>query len=111
MSGLDPTEAQFPAIELGISEARAKGQDVKTDDGYAYEEKRADSEISEEDDGLGPAPTDEELATLRRVRGPINVATFLIGFIELAERFSYYGCTVVVSLAHRATDPRKEKFR
>ncbi|GAA5979350.1 hypothetical protein JCM10908_002891 [Rhodotorula pacifica] len=96
MSGLDPTEAQMPAIAHDISESIAHNKDTKLDDGYAYEEKRAESDITEEeDDGLPPAPTEEEKLTLRRVRGPINFASFLIGFIELAERFSYYGCTVV----------------
>lgn len=41
------------------------------------------------------APTTEELATLRRVPNHIPAKLFTIAFIELCERFSYYGCTVV----------------
>ena len=96
MSGLDPTEAQMPAIAHDIADSIAHNKTEKTDDSYVYEEKRAGSDMTvDEDDGLPPAPTEEEKQTLRRVRGPINFASFLIGFIELAERFSYYGCTVV----------------
>lgn len=40
-------------------------------------------------------PTEEELATLRRVADGIPWNAFLIALIELAERFSYYGSTVV----------------
>lgn len=44
--------------------------------------------------GLIP-PTDEEKKTLRRVHGKLNWNTYLIAYVELAERFSYYGATVV----------------
>lgn len=40
-------------------------------------------------------PTPEEMATLRRVPNHIPLKLFTIAFIELCERFSYYGCTVV----------------
>lgn len=40
-------------------------------------------------------PTIEELATLRRVPNHIPLKLFTIAFIELCERFSYYGSTVV----------------
>ncbi|KAF4965884.1 hypothetical protein FSARC_6354 [Fusarium sarcochroum] len=43
----------------------------------------------------GQFPTAEELATLRRVSNKIPLKLFSIAFIELCERFSYYGCTVV----------------
>jgi len=41
------------------------------------------------------APTDEELKTLRRVPAKINFGAYTIAFVELAERFSFYGTTVV----------------
>ncbi|KAI0037174.1 peptide transporter PTR2A [Vararia minispora EC-137] len=41
------------------------------------------------------APTEEELNTLRHVPDRVNWATYLIAFIEMAERFSFYGSTVV----------------
>ncbi|KAF7560215.1 hypothetical protein G7046_g3923 [Stylonectria norvegica] len=40
-------------------------------------------------------PTDEELRTLRRVSGKIKWAMFTIAFVELCERFSYYGSSVL----------------
>ena len=40
-------------------------------------------------------PTDEELKTLRHVPGRIPFEAMTIAFIELCERFSYYGTTVV----------------
>ncbi|RBQ75631.1 hypothetical protein FVER53590_07951 [Fusarium verticillioides] len=43
----------------------------------------------------GQFPTAEELDTLRRVPNKIPIKLFSIAFIELCERFSYYGSTVV----------------
>lgn len=40
-------------------------------------------------------PTDEELKTLRRVSGKIPWAAYTVAFVELCERFSYYGTTAV----------------
>ncbi|MCO5613633.1 hypothetical protein L7F22_067911 [Adiantum nelumboides] len=48
-----------------------------------------------EEDGLDYNVTDEDRATLRRVPAPIPWTAYLIGFCELAERFSYYGTTQV----------------
>jgi POT family proton-dependent oligopeptide transporter len=47
------------------------------------------------DEALAGLPTTEEMNTLRRVAGPIPLKVFTIAVIELCERFSYYGCTVV----------------
>lgn len=43
----------------------------------------------------GEEPTAEELATLPRVSGKIPWITFTVAFVELCERFGYYGCSVV----------------
>ncbi|RYO97555.1 hypothetical protein DL765_011156 [Monosporascus sp. GIB2] len=40
-------------------------------------------------------PTAKELETLRRIKGPINWIIYTIAFIELCERFAYYGTTAV----------------
>ncbi|KAH9965320.1 proton-dependent oligopeptide transport family protein [Russula dissimulans] len=45
-------------------------------------------------DGLDP-PTEEEMNTLRHVADKINWRAYLIAFVELAERFSYYGSIVI----------------
>ncbi|KAK2882518.1 hypothetical protein FQN49_000284 [Arthroderma sp. PD_2] len=42
-------------------------------------------------------PTDEEIATLRRVPDKLPWIAFSIAFVELCERFSYYGTTAVFS--------------
>jgi len=43
----------------------------------------------------GEEPTAEELVTLRRVSGKIPWVAFTIAFVELCERFGYYGCQVL----------------
>ncbi|KAK0652199.1 POT family-domain-containing protein [Cercophora newfieldiana] len=43
----------------------------------------------------GEFPTGEELKTLRRVPDEIPFSIYTIAFIELCERFSYYGTTAV----------------
>ncbi|KAK4453757.1 POT family-domain-containing protein [Podospora aff. communis PSN243] len=43
----------------------------------------------------GEVPTEEELKTLRRVSDKIPFNIYTIAFIELCERFSYYGTTAV----------------
>ncbi|KAI4126278.1 MAG: hypothetical protein LQ338_003842 [Usnochroma carphineum] len=40
-------------------------------------------------------PTPEEVVTLRRVCGTVPWGAYTIAFVELCERFSYYGTTVV----------------
>lgn len=40
-------------------------------------------------------PTEEELATLRRVSGQIPWTAYSVAFVELCERFSYYGTIAV----------------
>ena len=40
-------------------------------------------------------PTKEELLTLRRIPDKIPWSAYTVAFVELCERFSYYGTTVV----------------
>ncbi|KAF3940644.1 hypothetical protein ABW19_dt0200252 [Dactylella cylindrospora] len=40
-------------------------------------------------------PTEEELTTLRRVAGKVPWTAYTVAFVELCERFSYYGTTAV----------------
>jgi POT family proton-dependent oligopeptide transporter len=47
------------------------------------------------DNDDGEWPTEEELHTLRRVSDTIPWKAFALAFVELCERFSYYGTTVV----------------
>ncbi|KAK4574448.1 hypothetical protein LTR86_001289 [Recurvomyces mirabilis] len=41
-------------------------------------------------------PTEEDLATLRRVPAKLPWIAFTVAFVELAERFAYYGTTAVM---------------
>ncbi|PFH49857.1 hypothetical protein AMATHDRAFT_62389 [Amanita thiersii Skay4041] len=54
----------------------------------------ADFELDGIHDGL-EFPTDEERETLRRVSDSIPWPAYLIAIVELAERFSFYGSSVV----------------
>lgn len=47
----------------------------------------------------GEEPTAEELRTLKRVSGKIPWMAFTIAFVELCERFGYYGCQVLCMLS------------
>ncbi|KAI4937887.1 hypothetical protein J4E85_000324 [Alternaria conjuncta] len=63
---------------------------------YLHSEGKAtlqDSYLNEADD----FPTEEELATLRRVPARIPWKIFTIAFVELVERMSYYGTVAVYS--------------
>lgn len=40
-------------------------------------------------------PSEEDLRTLRRVSGHLHWTIFTVAFVELCERFSYYGTTAV----------------
>ncbi|KAI9372714.1 MFS peptide transporter, putative [Aspergillus egyptiacus] len=40
-------------------------------------------------------PTEDELGTLRRVSGQVRWTAYTVAFVELCERFAYYGTTAV----------------
>ncbi|KAK1453740.1 POT family protein [Colletotrichum melonis] len=78
-------------IEQSLSESQLRegSYDMKYYEDVSLDEKR----------GIQPrpdAPTDEELQTLRRVSDHIPFKLFTIAFVELCERFSYYGSVIVV---------------
>lgn len=50
-----------------------------------------------DDDGK-EYPTEEEVESLRRVCGTVPWSSYTIAFVELCERFSYYGTIVVCKL-------------
>jgi POT family proton-dependent oligopeptide transporter len=45
-------------------------------------------------------PSDEEFKHLRRVAGDIPWTAYTVAFVELCERFSYYGTTAVCMSSH-----------
>ncbi|KAF8860317.1 PTR2-domain-containing protein [Acephala macrosclerotiorum] len=55
----------------------------------------ADDYGSDDASNEGEYPTEEELHTLRRVADHIPWKVYTLAFVELCERFSYYGTTVV----------------
>lgn len=67
------------------------------DEKKAYEQRHSvDAAVEEfELDLEGEEPTEEELNTLPRVSGAIPWVAYTIAFVELCERFGYYGCQVL----------------
>ncbi|KAK2040598.1 POT family protein [Colletotrichum somersetense] len=86
---VEAARADYPAIEKGVDAGR------KPD---AYTGNLTDSRLSHDTLG-GPNgevyPTEEELLTLRRTHGKVDWLIYSIGFVEMCERFAYYGTTAV----------------
>jgi POT family proton-dependent oligopeptide transporter len=109
MNASDPIEV------AEVSKAKALQHDV------AVSEKRQDpsqdltiepapvvqTPAEGEDEALHKAyPTEEDLRTLRRVSGHLHWTIFTVAFVELCERFSYYGTTAVfVNFIQRPLPP------
>lgn len=75
-------------------EKKASLQAVREHDAAVNDGRLVPAETHGHDE-MSVLPTIEELATLRRVPNHIPLKLFTIAFIELCERFSYYGSTVV----------------
>jgi hypothetical protein len=78
------------ASDLENSEL-AKGHDPRT----LETTKESIESSSETQLGEYEVPTEEELHTLRRISGQIPWTAYTVAFVELCERFSYYGTTAV----------------
>jgi len=78
-----------------VDVATARVPDSK--DEYVLEKRESLS--STKNDLVGPDgelyPTDEEWTSLRRVYGKVNWMIYIIGIVEMCERFAYYGTTAV----------------
>lgn len=85
----DAAAANVPAIKKGMTNSSIKEKD------YAFETTSGDL--------TGPNgeqyPTEEEWNTLRRVYGKVNWMIYVIGVVEMCERFAYYGTTAVCKSA------------
>lgn len=91
----DPVD---PADQVYVAQAHAHKASPDT----ALPEKEAVvvSTVSSENDE-GREPTLDEEKTLRRVAGKVKWTAYTVAFVELCERFSYYGTTAVCnSLLH-----------
>ncbi|KAF2708985.1 PTR2-domain-containing protein [Pleomassaria siparia CBS 279.74] len=83
----EPTQVP-PIFESKEKEALAFGRQSSTSDSLA-------PPVEFEADLEGETPTEEELRTLKRVSGKIPWSAYTIAFVELCERFGYYGCQVL----------------
>ena len=91
---VDAARGEFPAVEKGVKnpeKPKAFIGDVKDD------AANSDSETSDILHGPNGEtyPTKEEINTLRRVCGKIPWLIYSIGFVEMCERFAYYGTVAV----------------
>ena len=89
--------AGIDAVEVGQAEETRRASISKAEI-QNLTEKSVISDVASEIT-IGPKgqklPTQDEMQTLRRVRGKIDFTIYTIAFIELSERFAYYGTTAV----------------
>ncbi|KAK6349409.1 hypothetical protein TWF696_005694 [Orbilia brochopaga] len=80
-----------PALALPLDEKHEHHRPELSPPVYDGHDKNHGAFEREEED----APTEEEMTTLRHVSDKIPWNAYTIAFVELCERFSYYGTTVV----------------
>jgi proton-dependent oligopeptide transporter, POT family len=91
------------AAVVGAKDALKESPDEKSRGSHVqelppiYDGKGTPTDVRSEDSA--DSPTLEELRTLRRVTDHIPWKAYTVAFIELCERFSYYGTTVVCMTA------------
>jgi POT family proton-dependent oligopeptide transporter len=81
-----------PKVATPLYEVEEKHALARSDTSNSH---HAQPTVEFEADLEGEEPTEEELKTLRRVSGKIPWTAFTIAFVELCERFGYYGCQVL----------------
>lgn len=97
MNASDPIEvaevSKSKALQHDV-DVSEKRQDPSQD--LTIEPAPADQTTEGEDEVLHKVyPSEEDLRTLRRVAGRLHWTIFTVAFVELCERFSYYGTTAV----------------
>lgn len=74
--------------------------------------EKQDTHASTVEELVGPngeqLPTDEDWANLRRVYGKVNWMIYVIGIVEMCERFAYYGTTAVCTYS-LTNDKRQDR--
>lgn len=88
-----------PMYEVSEKQALSEKHHVARSDTTGSQQHVAPP-VEFEADLEGEEPTPEELLTLRRVSGKIPWTAFTIAFVELCERFGYYGCQVLCKRNH-----------
>lgn len=86
-----PQLIDVPAAPGAINEKNEKALIIPEESSPSVSSERKGSYT---DDGK-EYPTEEEVQSLRRVCGSVPWSSYTIAFVELCERFSYYGTTVV----------------
>ncbi|KAG9220199.1 hypothetical protein CCMSSC00406_0007106 [Pleurotus cornucopiae] len=92
MAGLE----RDTALVAGLAEANQ--DEGKINEKRTSSEQSIDQDINHQLDGIHDGldfPTEEERLSLRRVADTIPWSAYMIALVELAERFSFYGSTVV----------------
>ncbi|KAF7419195.1 hypothetical protein PC9H_001781 [Pleurotus ostreatus] len=92
MAGLE----RDTALVAGLAEANQ--DEGKINEKRTSSEQSIDQDVNHQLDGIHDGldfPTEEERLTLRRVADTIPWNAYMIALVELAERFSFYGSTVV----------------
>ncbi|PLB36751.1 putative MFS peptide transporter [Aspergillus candidus] len=104
MNASDPVEvaeiakahaAMADSKEISVQRQRSSSPGIEE---IPASKEIAVAEVTAVDDDLDSKktyPTDDDLRTLRRVAGKIPWTTYTVAFVELCERFSYYGTTAV----------------
>lgn len=96
MNASDPVDVAEIAKSKAISHDISVNEKVPVVDELTIDNAPPLREVSIEGDSMDKsAPTEEEMATLRRIAGTLPVAAYSVAFVELCERFSYYGATAV----------------
>ncbi|KAI9149221.1 putative peptide transporter ptr2 [Paramyrothecium foliicola] len=100
MSGIDNSAEPIAAATMraeAMDEKRAVAAALQNAPRDSLADTRLDQIVGNNgfNDPDWPSPTLEELSTLRRVPHKIPLKLLSIAFVELCERFSYYGSTVV----------------
>lgn len=96
-NAVDMAESKDPKVATPLYEVGEKQALALSDSSDSHHHHHPPVEF--EADLEGEEPTPEELQTLRRVSGKIPWTAFTIAFVELCERFGYYGCQVLCKLA------------
>lgn len=84
-------------VELHSTLVQRQGSQVHNDVSGAIlpvieHEKNASGDIETQHTADDLEPTDHEKATLRHIGDPFPKSAYLVAFVELCERFTYYGC-------------------
>ncbi|CAN9247457.1 unnamed protein product [Alternaria alternata] len=89
------TGANLDIVDAALANVHAPHNNTRS----SVSVEKQDKFVSTSESLLGPNgeqyPTDEDWQQLRRVYGKVNWMIYIIGIVEMCERFAYYGTTAV----------------